>query len=440
MTGKKAVILGAGTLVLTVVVVKAILFFVDLFQPNRLPAQDWAIFQENFISPEGRVIDTGNGNVSHSEGQGYGLLIAAAYDDRKTFDRIWEWTQKNLQTRPNDKLLSWQWKPDPQAPGGGAVSDSNNASDGELLVAWALLRAFRQWDDYKYQTAAAQILADLARLDVVETKEHGLVLLPGSDGFVHDGVFTLNLSYYIFPALRDMGAAFPGSVWSALEKSGKALVDKARFGRWNLPPDWIQFQATAMTTALPVIDVQPSSTASAEPTPLGRAITVPAESADSGEAKPAAEAASPPPDQAADLAPSSTPEQVAAVPAKMETPVSGKIEVSTKFPPDFGYNAVRIPLHLGWQNSGSPELVPFATYWKQYPLDKIPATINVLTGEPGPDPALPGMRAIASFTMACADKRILTVRSLPVLTKGDSYFSASLSILTKIAVRESFAK
>jgi len=417
MTGKKAVIIGTGTLVLTVLVVKTIFFIIDFFQPNRLPAHDWAIFQENFISPEGRVIDTGNGNVSHSEGQGYGLLIAEAYGDRKAFDRIWEWTQKNLQTRPNDKLLSWQWKPDAQAPDGGAVSDPNNASDGELLVSWALLRAYKQWGDFKYQTAAAQILADLARLDVVETEEHGLVLLPGTDGFLQDGLFTQNLSYYIFPALRKMGVAFPGSVWTDLAKSGEALVAKAKFGQWELSPDWIQFRATVVPIALPGASA-----------PLLQPAVIPAEPA-TAETTPVREVTEPPAEPVA-----------AAEPPKEKSAPLGKIEVSSKFPPDFGFNAVRVPLHLGWQNPTSAELAPFAVFWKQYPLDKIPATINVLNGEMAPYPALPGMQDIAIFTMACNDKRVLTVRSLPVLTKGDSYFSASLSILTKIAVRESFAK
>jgi len=33
-------------------------------------------YQSKFISPEGRVIDDANGGISHSEGQGYGMLIA----------------------------------------------------------------------------------------------------------------------------------------------------------------------------------------------------------------------------------------------------------------------------------------------------------------------------------------------------------------------------
>ena len=43
--------------------------------------QDWLAFRHQFITPEGRVIDTGNGNASHSEGQGWGLMGAQAADD-----------------------------------------------------------------------------------------------------------------------------------------------------------------------------------------------------------------------------------------------------------------------------------------------------------------------------------------------------------------------
>ena len=33
---------------------------------------EWQAFKTRFVSADGRVIDTGNGNITHSEGQGYG--------------------------------------------------------------------------------------------------------------------------------------------------------------------------------------------------------------------------------------------------------------------------------------------------------------------------------------------------------------------------------
>ncbi len=68
-----------------------------------------------------------------------------------------------------------------------------------------------------------------------------------------------------------------------------------------------------------------------------------------------------------------------------------------------------------------------------------PATVDLIENTFGPDPALPGMRAIARFTAARTEKQSLTVFSLPVLTKGETYYSASLNLLTKLAIRDTFS-
>ncbi len=120
MRGKWAVILGLSAIFALVLGFKLAGFVLDFLNPYGLRKSDWAIYQKNFVSADGRVIDTGNGDVSHSEGQGYGLVIAAAYGDRAAFDRIWTWTQQNLQVRHGDKLLAWQWK-----PGAKPIEDEN---------------------------------------------------------------------------------------------------------------------------------------------------------------------------------------------------------------------------------------------------------------------------------------------------------------------------
>ncbi|MCK9589426.1 MAG: glycosyl hydrolase family 8 [Terrimicrobiaceae bacterium] len=330
-------------------------WFVVISDPWRLPPRDWALFKKRFISPQGRVIDNGNGDITHSEGQGYGMLIAEAFGDRAAFDKIWRWTRENLQTRQDDKLISWLWKPGQD--GGGSVADANNASDAEVLVAWALVRASKRWGAYAYQQAAAEILVDLRRVAVKDTPQ-GPVLLPGSEGFLKDGGVLLNPSYYIFPAFGAFSKSFPGGGWDALSKSGLELVEKARFGRWALTPDWVL----------------------------------------SGET----------------------------------------FSLKTSFPPDFGYNAIRIPLHLAWRNPKSPLLEPYANFWKQFPdLSKIPSTVNLETNAFGTDPALPGMQAIARFVLACESGTRFTVRDISPVMSDEPYYSASLKLLTKLAVRES---
>ncbi len=77
------------------------------------------------------MIDRTNGGVSHSESQGYGMLLAVAANDRAAFEAIWAWTQAHLYVR-GDNLASWKW--DPAAT--PHVADPNNATDGDLLIAW----------------------------------------------------------------------------------------------------------------------------------------------------------------------------------------------------------------------------------------------------------------------------------------------------------------
>ncbi len=200
-----------------------------------LEAARWENFQQRFVHG-GQVIDSGNADISHSEGQGYGMLLAVAAGDQGAFDRLWRWTSRVLQRR--DGLLSWRYAPCPAADT-SCVTDSNNASDGDLLVAWALLRAGDAWGNADYHFAALTIMAAVAE-KLVLTHENRTLLLPGEVGFRHDDAITVNLSYWVFPALQAFHREQPTGPWQALIDSGVALLDSARFGDAQLPPDWLE--------------------------------------------------------------------------------------------------------------------------------------------------------------------------------------------------------
>jgi endoglucanase len=193
---------------------------------------DWETFRQAFVEPAGRVVDTGQERISHSEGQGFGMLFAVHYDDRATFDRLWQWTQKNLQVR-DDALLAWRWQPD------RGVTDRNDAADGDILVAWALARAGAKWGSAEHTAAARRIAQDI-RGKLARRTAHGLVLLPGLEGFDKPEGLTINLSYWVFPALRELDRADPAPEWDELARSGVAILRYSYFGRWKLPPDWLR--------------------------------------------------------------------------------------------------------------------------------------------------------------------------------------------------------
>jgi endoglucanase len=211
--------------------------FVFAIVPSAAWAGDaeWEAFKKGFLEAEGRVVDTGQGRISHSEGQGFAMLLATHHDDREAFDRLWKWTKERLQVR-EDALLAWRWE------AGRGVTDRNNASDGDLLVAWALLRAGERWKAPAY-TDEGRKLAQEVRRKLLKRGTHGLVLLPGVDGFDKADGLVVNLSYWVFPAFADLNRADPAPEWEELAGNGLAMLQYAYFGRWALPPDWLKLSA-----------------------------------------------------------------------------------------------------------------------------------------------------------------------------------------------------
>ncbi len=193
---------------------------------------DWETFKQGFLEADGRIVDTGQGRISHSEGQGFAMLFAVHYADRAAFDRLWLWTRQNLQVR-DDALLAWKWQPQ------GGVTDRNNAADGDIFVAWALLRAAEKWRQPEYAAAGTRIAADIRRKSLRRVA-HGLVLVPGLEGFDKPEGLTINLSYWVFPALRELARADPAPEWDELSRTGVAILGYSYFGRWRLPPDWLR--------------------------------------------------------------------------------------------------------------------------------------------------------------------------------------------------------
>jgi endoglucanase len=200
----------------------------------------WQAYKAAFVSEGGRVVDNANGNVSHSEGQGYGMILAVAADDRTTFDRIWDWTRSQLMLR-DDGLAAWRWAPDASPH----VSDRNNATDGDLLIAWALAEAGERWSEPAFKTASLAIARALTAT-VVADSPLGPILMPGATGFGRkdrsDGP-VVNPSYWVFPALNRLATLQPELSWKTLLHSGMELLTATRMGPSGLPPDWISLAA-----------------------------------------------------------------------------------------------------------------------------------------------------------------------------------------------------
>lgn len=203
------------------------------FLPERFRPY-WTEFRERFLRPDGRIIDTGNGDRSHSEGQGWGMLFATEARDREAFERILRFTLTALR-RPQDGLFRWLWLPGTSNP----TPDDNNATDGDVYICWALLRAADLWDEPGHAQLAREILRTI-ETTLLRQRGNLTFLLPGVEGFEHDGHWTLNPSYGVLPAWRLFARHGNGPIWRDLTASHLRILSEARFGRFGLPPDWLR--------------------------------------------------------------------------------------------------------------------------------------------------------------------------------------------------------
>ncbi|MCL7998850.1 glycosyl hydrolase family 8 [Brucella sp. 21LCYQ03] len=204
--------------------------------PMTINATEWKLYTEKFLSPEGRIIDDANGNISHSEGQGYGLLLAVLAGRQDDFELIWTFTKTELLIR-NDGLSAWKWDPSVRPH----IVDTNNASDGDILIAYALSLAGRKWPNTEYLTYARTIANTLLAKQIVVYNGE-TILLPAIRGFTQDDRKDgpiINLSYWVFEAFPVLNDVAPSPKWNALKLSGLKLLSQSRFGSAKLPSDWI---------------------------------------------------------------------------------------------------------------------------------------------------------------------------------------------------------
>jgi hypothetical protein len=203
---------------------------------------NWATFKARFMDQSGRIVDNGNGGISHSEGQSYALTMAVAAGDREGFDRAYRWTEANL-VRSDVALYSWRYDPGKPDP----VADRNNATDGDLLIAYALAKAADQWKQPRYAERSRAVAAAIAsRL----TRSIGgrMLLLPALEGFSAPERTTLNPSYYVWPALDLFARTGDAATWRRVIADGEALLTATRFGVHRLPADWIDISNSGVVS------------------------------------------------------------------------------------------------------------------------------------------------------------------------------------------------
>ncbi|MCW5722123.1 MAG: endoglucanase [Devosia sp.] len=302
--------------------------------------EEWQSYLTAFVTEEGRVIDRANGDISHSEGQGYGLILAVLADDPKSFERIWSFTSAQLLIR-DDGLAAWRWEPDANPH----VTDINNATDGDMLIAYGLALAGKAWNVAAHAETATAMVRTIGRSLLVEAD--GLpAILPGAVGFGGEGgaPVVLNPSYWVFETMPVFAGLDPAINWAAVSESGLEILRRAALTPAGLPADWIVLE-------------------------------------------------------------------------------DGGIRPADTFPPEFGYNGIRIPLYLMRAGLDPAYLEPFRRHADAAALHRV----DVLTAESLELMQEPGYRLIeAAMECTLADRPVPSELGRLATT---SYYAATLQLL-----------
>ncbi len=309
---------------------------------STIQPDEWTRYVQSYVTQEGRVVDTANNSISHSEGQGYGLILSVLAGDRPTFERIWSFTSTQLLVR-DDGLAAWRW--DPAAHPN--ITDINNATDGDILIAYGLALGADAWGEAAFRDKARSMVHTIGQ-NLLTRVEGMPALLPGTEGFDVNSDGTgplLNLSYWVFEALPVFEQLDPATDWNGVGETGIELVRRAHATNSGLPPDWI------------VLDDK------------------------------------------------------------------GQVQPAPGFPPEFGYNGIRIPLYMIRAGIDPGLFAPFLNHADAGGLHKVDAVSGARL-EPITEP---GYRLIAA-AMECVINGTPVPEDLRNMA-ATSYYAATLQLL-----------
>ncbi|WP_291040449.1 class F sortase, partial [Herbiconiux sp.] len=205
---------------------------------NRSADELSEAFLAEWVDDDGRVVRRDQGDDTVSEGQAYGLLLAAAVGDEERFDAIWQWTQDEL-VRP-DGLLAWQWAD-------GAIVDDEPASDADLDAARALVVAGERFDRPELTEQGDELGAVILDELTVETAL-GRLLLPGLWA-AETEPYAYNSSYASPVAFDILGRSSGDPRWAELAEGSRAATT-AVLAKSELPSNWSQVHADGTVDAL----------------------------------------------------------------------------------------------------------------------------------------------------------------------------------------------
>jgi endo-1,4-beta-D-glucanase Y len=205
-----------------------------LLAPNKAVAdkalkENYAKWKDNFLRDGGdgslRVARPDNNEDTVSEGQAYGMLLAAINGDKDTFDKLWLYAQRRLN---GNGLMAWHINQK------GDTLDKNAATDADQDMAFALIIADQKWGgpNSSYRKDAKALINNIMKHEV----EAGTNVLKPGDTW--GGSICTNPSYFA-PAYYKVFQAYTGDPrWGKVADKAYEIINKAANPKTGLVPDW----------------------------------------------------------------------------------------------------------------------------------------------------------------------------------------------------------
>jgi len=195
------------------------------------------------------LTNTQAGNLTVSEGHGYGMIIAAIMaghdpDAQTIFDGMHAYFRDHP-TATHSNLMSWYQN--------GSCNDAegnDSASDGDLDIAFALLLADRQWGSsgtIDYATEALSVIADIKDGDLDTTARYvtlGDWVTPASGSYYT----ATRTSDFMMDHYRSFAAASGDADWTALLDETYDIIEAIQSNHspaTGLLPDFVKDPLTA---------------------------------------------------------------------------------------------------------------------------------------------------------------------------------------------------
>lgn len=200
---------------------------------NHLHAQQSYLgWKNNYVTSDGacgfRRVLFNDMSSTYSEGIGYGMLLAANFDDQLLFDDLWRYYVANLDQYG---LMHWWIGNNCQVLG------INAATDADEDVAFALLLADKQWCSTGPLNYRQLAITQINRIYQRQVERNTYVLKPGD---TWGGSNVTNPSYFAPAYYRAFREATGNAAWDSVITKCYQILNNAAHPTTGLVPDWCQ--------------------------------------------------------------------------------------------------------------------------------------------------------------------------------------------------------